>query len=191
MQRYNNYFNYANMSHKYLLIQITSGVLIPVLASFLNDALVLMIPWFIAMITVIMADLFAGLWKAYRLEIPIRFSKACRDTMGKTIVYFAFIMMACCINVADNGDFNWAKWLAILIVVIEVGSIIGNILKPHGINISLNAIIKAALTRSPIPLTCEEADAVITEESIEKIRQEELEKQGIKQQKQKKNGKNN
>lgn len=169
------------MSHRYLLVNITSGVLIPILAGFLNDALILMIPWFLAMTTVIIADLFAGLWKSYKLEVPIRFSRACRETMGKTIVYFAFIMMACCINVADNGEFNWAKWLAILVIVIELGSIIGNILKPHGINISMNALIKAILTRSPVPLTCEEADSVVFEESIEKIREEELEKQGIKQ----------
>lgn len=166
------------MSQKYIIVQITSGILIPLLMTFLGEALTLMIPWFIVMFTVVVADLVAGLWKSYKLQIPIRFSKACRETMGKMIVYFAFVCMACCINVADNGEFNWAKWLALLVIIIEVGSIVGNILKPHGVNISMNALVKAILNHSTLPLTCPEVDEIVVKEPIEKIRKEELEKQG-------------
>ena len=178
-QRYNNYFNYANMSHKYLIAQIASGVLIPVLASFFTDTIILMIPWLITMGAVILADLCAGLWKSYKLEIPIRFSKACRDTMGKMIVYFAFVMMVCCINVAESGESDWGKWLTLLVIATEVGSIIANLLKPHGINISLNALVKAILMKSPLPITCEDANEIVFKESIERIRKEEMEKRGM------------
>lgn len=164
------------MTTKYIVTQVASGAIIPILIAFLGDALVLMVPWFIAMFSVIIADLAAGLWKSYRLRVPIRFSKACRETMGKSVVYFAFVLMACCINVASNSDFNWAKWLSMFVILIEVGSMVSNILKPHGINISMSAFLKAILTHSALPFACPNPDEVVQDESIEKIRQEELEK---------------
>ena len=161
-------------------IEATSGLLIPTLLSFLGEAILLMVPWLVTMFTVICADLAAGVWKSYKLQIPIRVSKAFRETMGKMIVYFAFVIMICCINVAMKGDFEFAKWSALFVIVIEGGSIISNLLKPHGINISLNAVIKAFLSHSALPLTCPEVDEIVQKESVEQIRQEELDK--IKQQ---------
>ena len=163
-------------STKYIVTQIASGTLIPLLMSFLGDTLELMIPWFIAMFTTVMADLAAGIWKCFKLKVPIRFSKACRETMGKMIVYFAFVLMACTISVAAGGDFNWAKWLTLFIILIEIGSMISNFLKPHGINLSMNAFIKAVLTHSALPFSCENVDDFIVKEDIEQIRQEELDK---------------
>lgn len=164
------------MSTKYIVTQIASGTLIPILMGFLESAIITMVPWLITMFTVIVADLAAGLWKCYKLEIPIRFSRAFRETFGKCVVYFAFILMACCINVAANGDFNWAKWLTMFIILFEIGSMISNFLKPHGINLSMNAFIKAILTHSALPFSCENVDELIEKEDVEKIRQEELEK---------------
>lgn len=164
------------MTVRYIIVQVASGVIIPILIAFLGETMILMVPWFIAMFTTVMADLAAGLWKSYKLKIPIRISRACRETMGKMIVYFAFILMACCINVASNGDFNWAKWLSLLIIILEVGSMVSNFLKPHGINMSLSAFIKAILTHSALPFSCENADELMVKESIEEIRKEELEK---------------
>lgn len=161
------------------MMMLASGVAIPVALAFLGEALVLMIPWFITMFFVIMADLIAGLWKSYKLEIPIRFSKACRETMGKMLVYAAFVCMICCINVAAKDGFNYAKWAALLIIIIEGGSILGNILKPHGISLSLNALIKAFLKRSPAQLTCPETDEIFIKEDIDEIRRKELEKEQL------------
>ena len=158
------------------VMEATGGVLIPTLGSFLGDALLMMLPWLITMFTVIITDLAAGLWKSYKLDIHIRLSKAFRDTMGKMIVYFAFVVMICCVDVAASGNSNYAKWAALLVIIIEGGSIISNILKPHGINISLNAIIKAFLMHSTLPLTCPEIDDILKKEDIEKIREEELKK---------------
>lgn len=161
---------------KYIVVQLVSGSLIPLLLSFLGEAAQLMVPWFIAMFTTVMADLAAGIWKSYKLKIPIRFSKACRETMGKMIVYFAFVLMACTVSVAADGGTEWAKWLCLFIILIEVGSMISNFLKPHGINISMNAFIKAILTHSALPFSCENVDDLIEKESIEQIREEELAK---------------
>lgn len=164
------------MNAKYIVVQLTSGALIPILMGFLGEALTQMIPWFVAMISVVSADLVSGLWKSFRLNIPIRFSKACRETMGKLIVYFAFVMMSACINVAEKGEFDWCRWVALFVIVIELGSMAGNILKPHGINISLSAILKAFLHHSFKELTCPELDEIIEKESLDAIRKYELDK---------------
>lgn len=84
--------------------------------------------------------------------------------------------MACCINTAANSEFGWAKWLTMFIILFEVGSMISNFLKPHGINLSMNAFIKAILTHSALPFSCPNADELLEKEDVEKIRQEELEK---------------
>ena len=155
---------------------LVSSIAVPTAVAFLREALILMIPWFITMFFVILADLAAGIWKAYKLEIPIRFSKACRETMGKMLVYAAFVCMICCINVAAQDSFNYAKWAALLVVVLEGGSVIGNLLKPHGINLSLNALLKAFIKHSLSELTCPEIDEIIQKEDLDEIKRHELEK---------------
>lgn len=155
---------------------LTSGVIIPTAFAFLQDALLVMVPWMITMFFIVIADLAAGVWKSYKLGIELRFSRGLRETMGKLLVYFAFVCMVACINVAYKGEFQFAKWAAGIVIAIEFGSIIGNLLKPHGINISLSAIIKAFLQKSPLPLTCEQADAIVQEKNIEEIIKEEKER---------------
>ena len=158
------------------IVQVVGGTVVPIFLAFLGEAIVQMVPWLIVMFTIVISDLAAGIWKCYKLDVPVRFSRACRETMGKLIVYFAFVIMICCINVAMHDTFNWAKWSALLVVVIEGGSIIGNILKPHGIDISLGAIVKAFLNHSMLPLTCPEVDEIVKKKPLEEIREEELKK---------------
>lgn len=155
------------------MVLLASGIIIPTAFAFLQEALIVMVPWIITMFFVILADLAAGVWKSYKLGIELRFSRGLRETMGKLLVYFAFVCMVACINVAYKGEFQFAKWAAGIVIAIEFGSIIGNLLKPHGINISLSAIIKAILQKSPLPLTCEQADAIVQEKNIEEIIEEE------------------
>ncbi len=155
------------------MVMLASGIIVPTAFAFLQETLIVMVPWIITMFFVILADLAAGVWKSYKLGIELRFSRGLRETMGKLLVYFAFVCMVACINVAYKGEFQFAKWAAGIVITIEFGSIIGNILKPHGINISLSAIIKAILQKSPLPLTCEQADAIVQEKNIEEIIEEE------------------
>jgi len=163
-------------SSKYIVVQVASGILIPALVALLGEAVQLTIPWFIAMFSTVTADLASGIWKSYKLKIPIRFSKACRETMGKMIVYFAFVLMAGTVSVAANGGAEWIKWLCLFVILIEIGSIISNFLKPHGINLSMNAFLKAILTHSALPFSCPNAEELVEKESLSQIREEELEK---------------
>lgn len=158
------------------LVILSSGMIIPTAFAFLQEALIVMVPWMITMFFIVIADLAAGVWKSYKLGIELRFSRGLRETMGKLLVYFAFVCMIACINVAYAGEFQFAKWASGLVIAIEFGSIIGNILKPHGINISISAIVKAILKKSPLPLTCEDADTIVQEQKIEEIIKEEKER---------------
>lgn len=151
------------------LVILSSGMIIPTAFAFLQEALIVMVPWMITMFFIVLADLAAGVWKSYKLGIELRFSRGLRETMGKLLVYFAFVCMIACINVAYAGEFQFAKWASGLVIAIEFGSIIGNILKPHGINISISAIVKAILKKSPLPLTCEDVEEVVKEEKLEEI----------------------
>ena len=164
------------MSTRYTIVVLTSGAVTPILVEFLGAAIEQMIPWLFAMFSVVMADLVSGLWKSLKLDIKIRFSRACRETMGKIIVYFAFVMMAACINVAEKGEFDWCRWVALFVIVIEFGSMASNILKPHGVNISLAAIIRAFLKHSLSELSCPEIEDIVQKEDVKDIREEELEK---------------
>ena len=158
------------------VVVATSGAIIPTAFAFLQEAILVMVPWMITMFFIILTDLAAGLWKSYKLGIEIRVSKGCRETMGKLLVYFAFVCMVACLNVVYADNFQFAKWAAGIVVALELGSIVGNLLKPHGINLSLNAILKAVLAKSPLPLTCENIDDIVVEKPIEEIIKEEKEK---------------
>lgn len=158
---------------QYIVI-LTSGIVIPTALAFLQEAVIVMVPWMITLIFAVLADLAAGLWKSYKLGIEIRVSRGLRETMGKLLVYLAFVCMVACVNVAYAGEFQFAKWAAGLVIAVEFGSTIGNILKPHGINISLSAILKALLQKSPLPIAC--PDDVIQEQNIEEIIKEEQER---------------
>ena len=164
------------MFFKPSIVYLISGSLLPALIAFLGETMNLMLPWLIAMFCVVLADLAAGIYKCYKLKIPIRFSKACRETMGKMIVYFAFVLMAATVSVAADGGALWTKWICLFVIFIEFGSMISNFLKPYGINLSMNAFIKAFLTHSAVPFSCENIDDLIEKEDLEKIREEELAK---------------
>lgn len=164
------------MKIPYNIIILTSGAVIPTAFVFLQNAMLVMVPWMITMFFVILADLAADVWKSYKLGIEIRFSRELRESMGKMLVYFAFVCMIACINVAFAGQFQFAKWAAGFVIAIEFGSIISNILKPHGINLSLSAIVKAIVQKSPLPLSCDDADKIVHEQKLEEIIEEERKK---------------
>ena len=67
----------------------------------------------------------------------VRFSRAIRATMGKMVTYFAFVCMVCMISVASHNEYPIDVYSCLLVCLIEGCSIVGNILKPKGININV------------------------------------------------------
>jgi hypothetical protein len=145
------------------LVDVSAGgVIIPAAMSFFQSTIVSMIPWLITMFIVIIADLIAGLRKALKLGIHVSISLAFRETMGKMVTYFAFVAMVCMIQIASDTDFQIAKYGCWFICVIEGTSIVGNILKPCGLDISLKTVFKVLAKK--FSLTDDEADELITDD---------------------------
>lgn len=114
-----------------------------IFGSIFVEALVPIVNWLLVMILVIFADLVSAIRKHYLLgDEKIRFSKGVRDTMGKVVTYFAFVVAVVMIEVASGDAYDIDKWACLLICSIEGVSIINNILKPHGLEVSVEAIVR-------------------------------------------------
>lgn len=107
---------------------------------FVIESLHHMIVWLIVMFTVIMCDLAFGVWKSIKMGEPVRITRAFRDTMGKMITYFSFVIMVVMISEA-TGNEKIAYWSILFVCGLEGLSIIGNILKPKGYDVNLGAVV--------------------------------------------------
>lgn len=108
--------------------------------SFVIESLHHMIVWLIVMFSVIMCDLAFGVRKRFILNEEVRISKAFRDTMGKMVTYFSFVVMVVMISEATGND-KIALWGVLAVCGVEGLSIIGNILRPKGYDVNLSAVI--------------------------------------------------
>lgn len=119
----------------------TEGGYSLILAAFLQESIGHIIPWLIVSFFVIICDLVVGIRKCLMMGEEVRFSSACRRTMGKMLSYFMFVIMVAVIDVAANGGGTIDKWACLSVCFIEGCSIVGNILKPKGISFNIiNAI---------------------------------------------------
>ena len=143
--------------------------------AFLGDSINTMAPWLIALTLVVLTDLIAGCRKSLQLGVHVSVSTAARETMGKLVVYWAFVLMVASIEVATGHKYNIAMWGCLLICGFEGLSIVGNILKPMGIDLSLGNIITATLQRV-FGMSQRQADKVAKDESIEIIKKREEKK---------------
>ena len=149
------------------VITTTSSVFTPVAVAFIEKTIVTMLPWLMVMFAVIITDLVSGIRKSHKLRIHISPTTALRETFGKSIVYFSFVMMVAMIDVAANGGTAIAKWACLGICALEGGSIVSNIAKPYGIIISPKGLLKLLLKRSPLGIGDEEADEIIRVRNME------------------------
>ena len=143
------------------LTQGASWVLTPIALAFIQQSIVIMIPWLIATLAVIIADLASGIRKSHLLGVHVSPSTAIRETIGKIIVYFSFILAVAMIDVAAEGGMAIAKWCCLFIMGVEGCSVLSNILKPSGVQVSLKGVLKLLLKRSPLGIGDEEADEII------------------------------
>ena len=126
---------------KSILNKVTEGSNLAILAAFLNESIGHMLPWLIVSFFVILCDLVVGIRKCLLMNEEVRFSSACRRTMGKMVSYFMFVIMVTVIDVAANGGGTIDKWACLSVCLIEFSSIMSNILKPKGYDINLIKII--------------------------------------------------
>ena len=149
------------------IVMTASGGVSAAASLFMEQVVTIMMPWLITTFAVILADLAAGIRKSHLLGVHVSPSTAFRETMGKTVVYFAFVMTAAMIDVSAQGNMKIAKWCCLFIMTVEGGSVVSNILIPYGIRLSPKAVIKFFLKKSPLGVSDEDA-----EEFFKQVRKE-------------------
>lgn len=119
----------------------TEGGYSVVLASFLQESIGHIIPWLIVSFFVILCDLVVGIRKSLLMGEEVRFSGACRRTIGKMCSYFMFVIMVAVIDVAAHGGGTIDKWACLAVCLIEFSSIMSNLLKPKGYEVNFIKLI--------------------------------------------------
>ena len=112
-----------------------------ILAGFLQESIGHIIPWIIVAFVVILCDLVVGIRKSLMMGEEVRFSSACRRTLGKCVSYFMFVIMVAAIDVAAHGGGTIDKWACLAVCLIEFSSIMSNILKPKGYDVIFAKLI--------------------------------------------------
>lgn len=135
-------------------------------AGFVQTALAEMLPWLFVMTAIIIADLFAGIAKTLKLRMPVRFSKAVRDTMAKFCVYFACVVCFAFYDVASGNNF-YAEIACFLIMVIEAASIASNVLKYHGYNLDFNKLFSVIISKK-FDIDPDHSEGIITKDEHKK-----------------------
>ena len=130
-----------------LTLTATEGGYSVIFATFLQESIGHMIPWLVVTFCVILCDLVVGIRKSLLMGEEVRFSSACRKTLGKLVTYFMFVVMMVVIDVAAHGNGEIDKWACLLVCFIEFTSVISNILKPKGYNINLVKIIAVVFSK--------------------------------------------
>lgn len=123
------------------------GTVSAVLPAFIRDTLSHMVPWLVVTFAVILCDLAFGIRRSMTMGEPVRFSRAIRRTMGKTVTYFAFVCTVCAVEVAAGGSYGIDKWSCLFVCFVEFSSIISNILKPKGYSLNLKELISVVVGR--------------------------------------------
>lgn len=129
-------------------------------ATFLQESIGHMIPWLVVSFFVIVCDLVVGIRKSLLMGEEVRFSSACRRTIGKMLSYFMFVIMVAVIDVAANGGGVIDKYACLAVCLIEFSSIMSNILKPKGYDINLIKLI-AVVFGKKFDVAKEEIESVI------------------------------
>ena len=137
-----------------------SGGFGAVASAFVYESLESIIPWLLAMFFVILCDLFAGVWCCLKTNIKLRFSKGCRDTIAKSLTYFAAVVASCMIEKASGTSIPIAKSVLLFVCFIELCSVISNILRPKGYKLDLGKALVAVLKK----LNLSDMEEVIVED---------------------------
>ena len=124
-----------------IIEQSSAGILTSMAAIFLQDAVQTMLPWLFTMLAVILCDLAFGVRKSMKLGIHISPSRALRATMSKMVTYVAWVMAVAMIDCAEGHSLNITTWACLLVCLIEGMSIIGNMLKPYGYDLSVKSCV--------------------------------------------------
>ncbi|MGN0318292.1 MAG: phage holin family protein [Lachnospira sp.] len=136
---------------------LVNGTFAVVVGDLFSNGVQHSMPWLVAMTLVVVVDLLTGLRKCWMIGEPIRWSKGYRATLSKLVCYWAFACGAVMVQEACDNAYPIAMWACLSVIAIEGVSIVGNILKPHGVDINIVNLIKAIGKKHDVDL-----DKVVT-----------------------------
>lgn len=142
----------------------TEGMYSVILAGFLQESIGHIIPWLIVAFAVILCDLVVGIRKCLLMGEKVRFSSACRRTLGKCVSYFMFVIMVAVVDVAAHGGGEIDKWACLIVCLIEFSSIMSNILKPKGYDFNLGKLV-AVVFGKKFDVKKEDIEEIINQKS--------------------------
>ena len=123
------------------LMVLLSSLIGTAAAYHLRDTAVESLYWFIPCLAVIIADLSAGIKAAHFRGESVRFSGVLRRTGNKCMCYVSWII--CCVALNERYSTSMCAWVGMgLVFFIEGISFFTNILEPHGIKLSMSAVLK-------------------------------------------------
>lgn len=128
------------------------------LSLFVEEALRDIAVWLAVMLAAIVADLAAGTYKVVKRGGRLRVSKGLRDTMGKVAVYFSFVVAA--VFAEKAAGIGLARWACLMVIAGEGLSIASNLLKAHGFELDVAALLRAAGKKAGV----EAADRIVKKE---------------------------
>ena len=82
------------------------GGFVAIVGSIYEQGVEQAVPWLIAMVCVVVVDLFAGVRCAWLMGERIRWSTGVRRTLSKLITYISAVVCAVMINVASNTELD-------------------------------------------------------------------------------------
>ena len=93
-----------------------NGGFAAIMSGIFVEALEPLVNWLLVMTFIIIADLASGIRKHYLLQDePIRFSKGVRDTMGKFVTYYSFVVAFVMIEIASDHSFHIDRWACLAV----------------------------------------------------------------------------
>lgn len=131
------------MTRNQAIVDASGGGLVAVIGNIYQQGVAQSLPWLIAMTLVVCVDLAVALRRCWMTKEPIRWSKGFRATISKLVVYWAYSITAVMVQVACGNEYPLAMWACLSVIVIEFISIIGNILRAHGLELNVVNLFKS------------------------------------------------
>lgn len=109
--------------------------------TYMADAVELAFKWFLPILFLIICDLASGIHCAKYRNEDIHFSQAMRRTGNKLLVYLCWVVFAVTAGMLYESN-RFIAFAMSIIIFIEGGSCVSNLLEPRGLMLNWKAVMK-------------------------------------------------
>lgn len=109
--------------------------------AYMTEAGELAFKWFLPILFLIICDLSSGIHCAKYRNEDVHFSQALRRTVNKLLVYMCWVIFSVTAGILYESN-NFIAFAIGIIIVIEGGSCVSNLLEPRGFHLNWKAVMK-------------------------------------------------